>query len=300
MIYKHNKRIYPGILSRIYRRILWIIEWFGNWLIDGIQFHFTSLSLKKTKTFKGGKERDLVIIANGPSINHCFAEIISHGNCDYACMNYFPLKSEYFDELKPKFIFAMDAMFFDKDYRNIEKRKDTVLLRKKLENVDWDIILFLRQGCSFELKNKHIKEVRVCLTQIRGVYSKFRGWLFDNGLASPMTATVAAIAIMNGIKMGYKNIYVYGIDQSTHVGIKIDSNNDTIHNYTHFYQESKKNTIDYDIGSIFYDSYRSIIGYRMLEKYALARDCKIYNCTLRGESYVDAFERIEFKDKIES
>lgn len=287
---KYNTKLYPSIANRIYQRILWILEWWGNWLINGIRYHFTHVNQKKSVSYKGDKH-NLVIIANGPSIVMSMKQILAYKDCDFACMNYFPIKSDYFDKLQPKFMFATDVMFFDKDYKNLEPKKNTILLKKKLKNVDWDMTLFVREGGSFELSNKHMKEIRVNMTQIGGVYSKFRGWLFDRGIAMPITATVAAAAILYGIKMGYKCIYVYGIDQSTHENMKVDKRNRTVADYKHFYKEndSKENVLDYDIGSIFWDSYRSIIGYRMLEKYAAARGCKVYNCT--PGSYVDAFER---------
>lgn len=82
--------------------------------------------------------------------------------------------------------------------------------------------------------------------------------------------------------------------------MKIDENNRTIPNYTHFYKEKneKDGSFDYDIGSIFWDSYRSIIGYRMLEKYAEDRGSKVYNCT--PGSFVDAFERTETEGSMQS
>lgn len=287
---KYNRKLYPNIASRIFQRLLWITEWFGHWVINGIQYHFTNLNSNKIRTLKKEKN-NLVIIANGPSIGVCMEQILKYKDCDYACMNYFPIKSELFDKIRPKYMFAMDVMFFDKNYKNTEQKENTILLKKKLETVAWDMTLFLREGASFELKNKRMKEIRVNMSQIGGVYSRFRGWLFDRGMAMPMTATVAAAAIMYGIKMGYKNIYVYGINQSTHENMKVDKYNRTIPNYTHFYKEegSKNNAIKYDVGAIFWDSYRSIIGYRMLQRYAQERDCKIYNCT--PDSYVDAFDR---------
>lgn len=286
---KYNKNIYPSVAARIFRRILWVTEWAGNWVINGVLYGFTRFNTKKTKALKGEK-KSLVIIANGPSINSCMEEIMSHKTlCDYACMNYFPINSEFFDRIKPRFMFAFDAMFFDKNHIDQEKRENTVLLKQKFQNIDWDMVLFVRDGSSFELNNSRIKEIQVNCTQIGGVYSRFRGWLFDKGIAVPINATVAVVAIMQGIKMGYRNIYVYGINQSNHENMKVDCNNQTILNFEHFYKEKNTNPIGYDIASVFWDSFRSIKGYRMLEKYARVKGTKVYNCT--RDSYVDAFER---------
>lgn len=274
---------------RVFQRFLWCFEWAGKWFMSGLLYGFTSMNLKRTRTLKGDKD-NLVIIANGPSIANCMEQIMSHKNdCDYACMNYFPIKSESFDILKPKFMFAVDMMFFDKNYKYKERRDNTVLLKKKLQNIDWPMVLFLRHAGSFELNNDKMKEIQINMTQIGGVYSRFRGWLFDKGIALPISATVSVAAIMLGTKMGYKNIYVYGIDQSYHENIRVDDNNHTIPNLPHFYKENGTQDINFDIGAIFWDSYRSIMGYRMLEEYAKARGVKIYNCT--PGSYVDAFER---------
>lgn len=70
----------------------------------------------------------------------------------------------------------MDVMFFDKNYKNLERRENSILLKEKLESVDWNMILFSREGGSFELKNNKINEVHVNMSQIGGVYSRFRGW----------------------------------------------------------------------------------------------------------------------------
>lgn len=288
---KYNTKMYPGIMSHIWRRILWLAEYIGNRIIDGFRYGFVKLNQKKSYALKGSRD-DIVIIANGPSVNDSMADIMKHKNCDYACMNFFPIKSSYFETLKPRFMFAADVMFFDKDYKNAERREDTMLLKNKLEAVDWDMKLFLRQGGSFELSNDHVQELRVSTTQIDGGYSKFRRRLFDRGAAMPLNATVASMAILYCIKMGYKNIYVYGIDQSQHENVWVDENNHTVHNCRHFYKA--KEDYDYDVAQLYYDAYRSIKGFRTLECYAQDKGCKVYNCT--PKSYVDAFKRYSIKD----
>lgn len=282
---KYNKKLYDNLANRIARRLLWLFEWFCDFVINGVRYGYHNIKVSKFRVLR--KNKNLVILANGPSLQNSYDSILKHKNCDYFCVNYFPTKSEWFDQLKPRFMALTDVMFFDKNYPLKEKIKETEELKEKLEQIDWDMIIFTRRDMSLQLKNSHIKEIRMNTNQIDGVYSKFRGLLFDLDFAVPRSYTVASYAILAGIKMKYKYIYVYGIDNSMHENVKVNEKNETVSSIKHFYK-AKETTID--IGEVLMMTHGNIVGYRMLNQYAKSRNVTIINCT--KDSYVDAFKRL--------
>lgn len=284
----YNRHLYPTLAHRIFRRILWIFEWFYNFLIGLFLYGIPLISVKSFSYLK--RSESLVIIANGPSIIDQMNDIEKHKECDFACMNYFPVYSKAFERLRPCYFFGVDTMLYDINHPDEEKRKDTRILREKMNNVGWNMIAFMNMDESLKLKNRKIKEIRLTGYMIDGVYSKFRGKLFDYNLALPKTNTVATLAILTGIRLGYKNIYLYGLDMSQFENIKVDKNNRTINSDPHFYEhDNKKSILKNDIVGVNMAGYYSLMSFRTLNIYAKERECKIYNCS--NHSYVDAFER---------
>ncbi len=284
---RYNKKLYPAIADRAFKRILWVEAWFFEFIVGLARYGIPRISTRGYRFLK--RNDSLVIIANGPSISMQIEEISKREDCDFACMNYFPLYSEYFDKLRPRYFFGTDVMLYNEKHPDPVKVQDTKKLRKKLNNIDWNMIAFMYRDESLLLENKKIKEIRLTNYMIDGVYSQFRGFLFDHNLAVPATRTVATYAIQTGIRLGYRKIYVYGVDMSQHEGVRIEKNglqNEDIH----FYESDKKeNTYKNDFVGVCETNYFSLRSFRTLNKYADKKGCRVYNCS--NHSYVDAFDK---------
>ncbi|MCI8389641.1 MAG: hypothetical protein HFI35_02830 [Roseburia sp.] len=283
----YNEKLYPAIADRAFKRFLWVEAWFFEFIVGLVRYGIPCTSTKKYEFLK--RNDSLVIIANGPSISGQIEAISQSKNCDFACMNYFPLYSEYFDKLKPQYYFGTDVMLYDKKHPDPGKVKATKDLREIMNQINWNMIAFMYRDESLLLENKKIKEIRLTNYMIDGVYSRFRGFLFDHNLAVPETRTVAVYAIQTGIRLGYKKIYVYGVDMSQHEGVRIEKNklsNEDIHFYD---PDKKENAYKNDFVGICEANFFSLKSFRTLNKYANKKGCKVYNCS--NHSYVDAFDR---------
>ena len=156
-------------------------------------------------------KENLVILCNGPSLKDCEKEINSYERSDYLCVNFYPINSPNFDSLKPKFICLIDP-----DFYSLEIDGKCERLNQKLESVNWAMYLFNFQHQTLALNNKNIREIKinhnVCYDKVTKLICKF----YDLNMACMPMNNVAVLALFAAIKMGYNNVYIYGLDMSFH------------------------------------------------------------------------------------
>ncbi len=240
------------------------------------------------------KSDSLVIIGNGPSVSSCKEEILSYENADYMVVNFFLTRNELFQDFKPKYACMVDPDIFKTSApvgEEVKALKDYLLTK-----VDWDMTLITPWGLDHDINNPKIKELKInnnisCKEPTRRLYPAMK-----NNLLCPGMWNIANAALYAGIVMGYRKIFIYGIDMTFFRDFYVDENNHIILSDRHFYGENK---IDYTervpeirekgILRIFETNSAAFKEFRWLRKLADIDGCTIINRT--PGSYVDAFER---------
>lgn len=242
--------------------------------------------------YKLTKKKELVVLGNGPSL----LNLIKHNTLflsdkDLLAVN-FAATSEYFETLKPQLYLAIDPAFFDNnEYCN-------KLFGNLANKTDWPMTLFL----PIKVKNrKNWKELLSCnrnitvqyvhTTPIEG-YRWFCHTIFNLGWGMPRPRNVLIPAIMQGLRMSYKTIYIAGADHSWPRQVAVDENNRVYEDLRHFYTENEPQNRHYfskRLDEILESMVVAFRSYHFIERYAKSLNKKIYNIT--EGSYIDAFER---------
>ncbi len=259
----------------------------------------TDSEFRKYKvTSRNVKGRDLVILGNGPSLQKCMDEIKSYRNCDYLTVNLFPIKSEDFFEIKPKYHCMTDLCFFDE---NGTRGSDVVELKKTLkEKIDWSMELITPYGISHDIsiENRNIERRFLNSNAHKFKITPFISKVMTQNILMPQSINVVISSIYAGIIMGYKRIYVYGIDMSFFKDFYVDDENHIVVYERHFYGEKK---VDYTIQQqqmrekgilfVFETNALAFKGFKDIAKMAEFCDVDVINGT--PGSYVDAFKKIK-------
>lgn len=243
-----------------------------------------------------GKGKELVVMGNGPSLRKTiddeFDWLVAH---DLMAVNFAALSPEFF-RLRPKYYILADGHFFNSLASDSNVRK----LWETMGQVSWDMTLLLPS------KYKHLS--KPLLMHTNGIRLRYFNmtpvdgfkWLshlfYSAGLGMPRPRNVLIPAIMEGIRMGYRKIYLCGADHSWTKTLDVDEENFVVSVQPHFYKDSEeehkrvretyKDLRLHDVlGSmvVAFKSYWHIAGYAGKKK------VEIINAT--PGSMIDAFRR---------
>lgn len=241
------------------------------------------------------RDHPLIIMANGPSLNQTIAENadVLRDN-DTMSVNFAPLSPVFFD-LRPKFHVLADPLFFAN-----EPPFNVVEMYKALQRVDWPLTLvvpvkYRKKLTRLLADNPHLEVATFNPVGVEG-FGWFRRLSYRSRLAMPRPRNVLIPALMCGIWMGYRRIYVVGADHSWMQTISVDDDNNVISVQPHFYKDDKREQqrVDttyrnyrlHDIVHSFYVAFRS---YHILSDFARNQGVEIINST--PGSFIDAFKR---------
>lgn len=241
----------------------------------------------------GAGER-LIVLGNGPSLNDTIASYgadVLQRNPTMAVN--FAANAAVFVVLQPRYYIMADPVFFEGD----DNEKVRLLWQNLADNVSWPMTLFVPM--------ERLGRVRLHnpLIEVRGfnfVGLAGASWLihsaFDRGLGMPRPRNVLIPAIMTGLLMGYREIYICGADHSWTRTLSVDGQNRLVTVQPHFYKdgEDEARRIEqvyrdihmHDILLSFHIAFKS---YFAIERYARSRGADIYNAT--PGSFIDAFRR---------
>lgn len=237
----------------------------------------------------------LIIMANGPSLNTTIAEsldTLKHN--DTMSVNFAPL-SECFFEIEPKYHVLADPLFFT------TPQPDNIrALYEALSKVSWPMTLLVPAIFAKEIPRMVLKKRNITVRKFNFVGAESFGviekWLYNLRLAMPRPRNVLVPALMCGIWLGYKGIFITGADHSWMQTISVDDDNHVISVQPHFYKEKadEQKRVDntyrnyrlHQIVESFAIAFRS---YHTLQRYAKSRGIHIYNST--PDSFIDAFPR---------
>lgn len=245
---------------------------------------------------KEGKDRELVIMGNGPSlrttIDNDFEWLVSH---DLMAVN-FAANSEEFFRLRPKYYILADGHFFSSIQTDINVRK----LWDNFSRVSWEMTLIIPVRFKHLVKpllmNASDLKLRYFnLTPVEG-FRWLNHLLFSAGLGMPRPRNVMIPAIIEGIRLGYGKIYICGADHSWTKTLDVDNNNLVISIQPHFYadnesehkrvRETYKDLRLHDVLGSMVVAFRS---YWEIAVYAKKKKVEIINAT--PGSMIDAFPR---------
>lgn len=245
----------------------------------------TSNSIRNFKNIS--KERNAIIIANGPSVNNLdykkLNKIKDIKNIDIFCLNNY-LNTELAEYLLPNYYVLADPTYFkvyedwQKQFTNINISEEKILLKIKEKKIKTFIPVNFRNYIgnteNFIYFNSY------CHPSINNMKNP----IFPLGcfpLSAMYTLTIA-------IYMGYKTISIIGFDHSNFKNIIIDESNKLSEGLEYF---NNKDNITIKYPSHVYKNiseylYEYSLIFKIYNKYS---NFEIYN--LNNDGYIDAFEK---------
>lgn len=187
-----------------------------------------------------GKDRELVILGNGPSLRKTIDEdlrwLVNH---DLMAVNFAAFSDEFF-KLRPRYYILADGHFFN----SVQTDGNVKRLWKNFGRVTWNMTLLLPTRFKHFAKPllmdaKDIKVRYFNLTPIDG-FKWLKHFLFSLGAGMPRPRNVMIPAIMEGIRLGYKKIYLCGADHSWTKTLDVDNENFVISIQPHFYEDNEE------------------------------------------------------------
>lgn len=260
--------------------------------------------IKKSGKIENKGNNSVAVLANGPSLKKTMEtyekneDIISS---EVAVVNYF-CDTEYFSRIKPEYYILSDPQFYDSECPIFEK--GIKVLKTLNDLVSWKMNLYV-QYCSLKMidYNKYITNENITVvpfhTRMYSGFEYLRFKFYKKGLGSGNHGTVVLNGIYIFLNLGYKNIYLYGIDHTFFDGLAVDENNVLCSKVTHFYdntctlkpivnyyyhKETNENMVTYLTEKI-----SLFKGHKEFAEYAKYLRSNIYNCT--ENSLVDTYPR---------
>lgn len=243
-----------------------------------------------------GKEREMAILGNGPSLRQTIDDHIDELlTKDLMAVNFSANTPDFF-KLRPQYYILADGIFFnllDKD-QNVRRLWDNI------NSISWKITMLVPTKFKHLVKplimnNKNIDIRSFNLTPIEG-FKWLKKILFRSGAGMPRPRNVMIPAIMESIRMGYKKIYLYGADHSWTKTLDVDNENFVISIQPHYYEDNEKelqrvretykNLKLHDVLGSMVIAFRS---YWEIKDYADAIGVEILNHT--PDSMIDAFSK---------
>ncbi len=240
---------------------------------------------------------DLVVLANGPSLNNT---ITAHrdfltGQSLWAVNH--AVQSDAFVSLQPQYYLLADPLFW------LVPEICNNTFKALAERVTWAMTLFMptRANSSKEWSmllaaNTHITVVQYNSTPVEGfqwftncVYRK--GW----GMPRPHNVLIASLAV--ALRMPFKTIYIAGADHSWLPEISVNDNNEVLMHQKHYYDTNTSRPATVRNEDLSTARLHTILGhmatafrsYWILRDFAQAQHIEVLNIT--PNSYIDAFPR---------
>lgn len=248
---------------------------------------------KRTENLKDKRDNPLLVLGNGPSLKAFMQDHSDFMEGKDLMMVNFSACSDEFVRLKPKYYVMIDPGFFE-NRESLAKAFDAIVKR-----TEWNLVLFVPMWARSKpiwkekvIHNSHIRVVYLNLTPVQG-YEKFCHVLYDRRLGMPRPRNVLVACLMQGIWMGYREIYLAGADHSWMKDIWVDNDNLVRMDDKHYYDKGDKKSEATKFKMYFWMECFSVVfrSYMYVEEYAKDRGVQILNVT--EDSYIDAFQRLD-------
>lgn len=273
------------------------IQFFTKWVLHkDLRKEMSNNKVFKNKHHNGR----CFIIGNGPSLKH---HDLSKLSKEYVFTVNNMMNTDYFKILKPNYHLFFDPGFFDfffhSDPKNIEEKKKMENVRKSMGR-DPNIIYF----CSFRLKSTFTK----LFPKLKAHYvfnnKTFTPQLKKSSLINrntPAFQNVIIYAINIAIYMGFKEIYLLGVDMTGFLEYyeykKLNSQ------WGHFYDKSEEeqekliiymNEKNIDNEFNLKNLGKTFQQFKIVQKDALRKKVKLANASDHGA--LDVFPRVPYDE----
>lgn len=243
-----------------------------------------------------GSRHELIILGNGPSLRSTIENdldwLLSH---PLMCVN-FAANSPEFRRLRPRYYVLADSHFFN----SLTQDKNVRNLWTQLNAVTWEMTLlipskFRHLAAPLLMHAPELKVRYFNLTPVEG-FKWLVHRLYSLGLGMPRPRNVMIPAIMEGIRLGFRKIYLCGADHTWTKTLDVDRENFVVSIQPHFYEDNEaehrrvretyKGLRLHDVLGSMTVAFRS---YWQIADYARSRGIEIINAT--PDSMIDAFPR---------
>lgn len=233
----------------------------------------------------------LIILGNGPSLNRTMDEHQASLEANPLMAVNFAANAPQFRQLRPDYYILVDPVFFN-DLENANVTR----LWEQLRSVSWPMILFVPAGARIPLRlDGNVTVSRFNPVGVEGFHF-LENFAYSHGLGMPRPRNVLIPAIMVGIALGYKKIYLAGADHSWTRTLEVTDDNTVVSVQPHFYEDNEaeharvasvyKDIRLHEIMLSFHIAFRS---YFSIKRFAARQGCQIINST--PGSFIDAFTR---------
>ncbi len=240
---------------------------------------------------------ELVILANGPSLNATVAEHADFLQGKALMAVNFCADSPMFTAVRPRFYLIADPLFW-----LVDEKRDR-LFGALTERTAWQLDLFMPAKARSDKKwqqmiarNPNIRLHIYNTTPIEG-FRCFAEWLYRRGLGVPRPHNVLIPAIAQTLRMPFKKVYLAGADHSWLPEITVTERNEVLMHQKHFYDQdnskaegvTQENLSTARLHTILFHMYTAFKAYFTLRDYAETLHKEVINIT--PGSYIDAFTR---------
>lgn len=237
----------------------------------------------------------LIIMGNGPSLKRNIDEDMELLMGSRTMAVNFAANADEFFSLKPDYYIIADPHFFD----GRSSDPNVARLFDRLDGmVDWNMTLFIpavRKASDTGIKNQHIKIEKFNLVGVEG-FRFMENMVYGSGRGMPRPRNVLIPAIMVGMAMGYKEIFIIGADHTWTRTLEVDDDNNVVSVQPHFYkdneEEKQRVTSVYRnvrLHDMLLSMHLAFKSYHTIARYARERGVRIVNAT--PGSFIDAFQR---------
>lgn len=248
-------------------------------------------------------KKELVILGNGPSLQHFLKENIDFLNKKQSlAVNHFA-DTEIYTQIQPDFYVINVPEFWTDDVDDDVLKRRNQLIENLVEKTHWNMNLLLGMGAkksklwrNLSKRNPHLKIYFFNVTPIEG-FRFFKHFCYRNQLGMPRPHNVLIPSLINAINMGFKKIYLAGADHNWMKEIFVADDNTVYLTQKHFYdlqtarpEVMKKTGKDKrKLHEILHKFMLAFQGYFDINDYSNRQNAQIINIT--RNSFIDAFKR---------
>ena len=253
---------------------------------------------KKGRTLPKCTSQEVILLANGPSLNEEMERIRTNEECflnkDYCVVNYIA-ESDIYEKIEPKYYIITDGQFFIESHKNYKRAQ--MMFDKIAEVTDWDMNIYIqyrfKNSFCYDkfVNNPHIKIITIHSIPYNG-FESLRFHYYQKGLGNGEFGTVILNAEYIMLYLGYKKLHLYGVDHNFFDGLCVNEDNILCVKDTHFYDKGEQTITptDWDSVSRFLFWHADLFkGHEIMNNYAVYLNSVILNHT--ENSMIDAYAR---------
>ena len=265
-------------------------------IIQGILMVLFFSSFKTGRKLKNlkAKQRNCIVIANGPSLDKEINSIIQNrDSSELMALNFF-CNTEYFKLLKPEYYCIADPGAFNSKNKNPILQKRIKNFLESFNEIDWECHLFYphhfdKSIVLDSIKNPLIKKHKYNSVPLSS-NSKLIFYLYSRGLLLPIPESVIISSIYLAILLSFEKIHLFGVDHSWIKDFKVNKDNTTSIRLEHFGDSTDDTDNEKSISKFMISQYRLFNSHDVLNTYSKHKNVQIINNTFA--SYIDSYKRI--------